>query len=41
MGIMMLAAAKGSTIRIKARGHDAPEAIATLEKLVRSKFGEK
>ncbi|MBL7084516.1 MAG: HPr family phosphocarrier protein [Candidatus Omnitrophica bacterium] len=34
MGIMMLAAAKGSKIHIIAKGEDAQEAIDELEKLV-------
>ena len=40
MGIMMLAAAKGSAIKIKARGRDADEAMAALQQLILSKFGE-
>ncbi len=40
MGIMMLAAAKGSTIKVKAKGQDADDAIDALQKLVHSKFGE-
>jgi len=34
MGIMMLAAGKGSTIYIKAEGEDAEEAITQLEGLL-------
>jgi phosphocarrier protein len=34
MGIMMLAAARGSKIHIEARGDDAREAIEELERLV-------
>jgi len=41
MGILMLAAAKGSQIRITAAGDDAPEALTELGGLVESKFGEK
>lgn len=41
MGIMMLAAARGNTIKIKARGPDAPEAVTALENLILGKFGEK
>jgi phosphocarrier protein len=41
MGIMMLAAAKGSTVLLVARGDDEKEAVAGLEKLFRDKFGEK
>lgn len=40
MGIMMLAAAKGTTIKVKAKGQDADDAIDALQKLVQSKFGE-
>ncbi|MBL7170927.1 MAG: HPr family phosphocarrier protein [Candidatus Omnitrophica bacterium] len=40
MGIMMLAAAKGSAIKIKARGKDADEAMGALQQLILSKFGE-
>lgn len=36
MGILMLAAGKGSQIYIKADGHDAEEAIKELEKIVLS-----
>lgn len=40
MGIMMLAAGKGSKIRVTAEGPDAQEAIIEIEKLIQSKFGE-
>lgn len=40
MGVMMLAAARGSRIRITAEGKDAREALDVLEELVRSRFGE-
>ena len=40
MGIMMLAAGKGATIKIIAEGSDAEEAIRQFEELVRGKFGE-
>lgn len=36
MGIMMLAAARGSKIHIEARGNDALEALEELERLVMS-----
>ncbi len=39
MGIMMLAAQQGSTLRITARGVDAQEAVDTLAQLAVSKFG--
>jgi len=40
MGILMLAASKGSQIRVEADGPDAQEAVEAVEELVRSKFGE-
>jgi phosphocarrier protein len=40
MGVMMLAAEAGSTIRIRASGEDAPDAVASLVDLVHSGFGE-
>lgn len=40
MGIMMLAAGKGSKIKITAEGPDASAAVAEIEKLIQSKFGE-
>jgi len=40
MGILMLAAAKGSKITLKAEGKDAAEAIQSLGKLIENKFGE-
>lgn len=40
MGIMMLAAGKGSKIIVTAEGPDAQEAIIEIEKLIQSKFGE-
>ncbi|MBA7659126.1 HPr-like protein Crh [subsurface metagenome] len=40
MGIMMLAAGKGTRIRIKVEGSDEEEAIRKLEELVLDKFGE-
>lgn len=40
MGIMMLAAGKGSKIKVTAEGPDAQGAIAEIEKLIQSKFGE-
>ena len=40
MGVMMLAAGKGSTILIEAEGEDEAEAIAALEALIKNKFGE-
>ena len=40
MGVMMLAAGQGSTVRIEADGPDADGAIAALVKLIADKFGE-
>jgi phosphocarrier protein len=40
MGILMLAATKGSKIAIRAEGDDASEVIVAIEELVTSKFGE-
>ncbi len=40
MGLMMLAAAKGSEIEIAARGPDADAALAALVALVAGGFGE-
>lgn len=40
MGIMMLAAAKGSTIRLKVTGSDEAAAMASLTELIKNGFGE-
>ncbi|HCU59081.1 MAG TPA: HPr family phosphocarrier protein [Alphaproteobacteria bacterium] len=40
MGLMMLAASKGSVIHIKAKGNEAQKAIDVLTVLINSKFGE-
>lgn len=40
MGVMMLAAGKGSTIVIETTGNDAQAALEALLKLVTDKFGE-
>ncbi|HEY3074498.1 MAG TPA: HPr family phosphocarrier protein [Burkholderiales bacterium] len=40
MGVMMLAAGKGSTIKIVAEGADADAALAALTKLIAERFGE-
>lgn len=40
MGLMMLAAAKGSTITVTARGPEAEAAIAAIEALCADRFGE-
>lgn len=41
MGIMMLAAAKGTNILVRVEGGDEESALAGLEKLFKDKFGEK
>lgn len=40
MGLMMLAAARGSSIHVKATGREAEQALAALTELVSDKFGE-
>ena len=40
MGILMLAASKGTKITIKAEGKDSVQALQTLGKLIENKFGE-
>jgi phosphocarrier protein HPr len=40
MGVMMLAAAKGSTVTIEANGADEAAAIAALVALINDYFGE-
>jgi phosphocarrier protein HPr len=40
MGILMLAASKGSKITLKVNGKDSAQAIQVLGKLIESKFGE-
>ena len=40
MGVMMLAAGIGSTVKIEADGKDADKALAALLQLIRDKFGE-
>ncbi len=40
MGLMMLAAGRGETIKIIADGTDAEAAVADLEELVTSGFGD-
>jgi len=40
MGVMMLAAGKGSTVKIEADGSDADAALAALTKLITDRFGE-
>ncbi len=40
MGVMMLAAGKGSSVLIEAEGKDADTAIKVLQELIANKFGE-
>ena len=40
MGVMMLAAGKGSKVMIEAEGADADKALATLTALIGDRFGE-
>ncbi len=40
MGVMMLAASKGTELTIRTNGNDEQEAVDNLVKLVAEKFGE-
>jgi phosphocarrier protein HPr len=40
MGVMMLAAEKGATVKLRADGPDAEEAVEALAQLIAAKFGE-
>ena len=40
MGLMMLAASPGCSIRVTASGPEAEEAIAAIEQLIATRFGE-
>lgn len=40
MGLMMLAASKGTTIKVSASGAEADKAITALTDLINNKFGE-
>ncbi len=40
MGVMMLAAGKGSKVLVEAEGSDAEQALAALRQLVADRFGE-
>ncbi|MBI2088232.1 MAG: HPr family phosphocarrier protein [Deltaproteobacteria bacterium] len=40
MGVLTLAATKGSKIQVEAKGKDAEEALRAIEKLVEKKFYE-
>ena len=41
MGIMMMAASKGTTVQVQADGGDEERALNGMEKLFKDKFGEK
>jgi phosphocarrier protein len=41
MGLMTLAAAKGTELEVTADGDDAKEAVAAVRQLLQRKFGEK
>ena len=40
MGVMMLAAGQGTSVRLEAEGGDAEQAIAALTRLIAERFGE-
>ena len=40
MGILMLAASRGTRITLKVEGKDAAEALQTLGQLIENRFGE-
>ena len=40
MGLLMLVASKGTTIKVISNGKDSKELIAALDNLIKSKFGE-
>ena len=40
MGLLMLAASKGTSIKVTLNGNDAEELVLALEELINSKFGE-
>lgn len=40
MGVMMLAAGKGATLRLEAEGADEKECFNALTELINNKFGE-
>jgi len=40
MGVLMLVAAQGTIIKVRARGDDAEEAMNALAELINGKFGE-
>jgi phosphocarrier protein len=40
MGVMMLAASKGTSIKVQADGDDAESAVLSIEALINNYFGE-
>ena len=40
MGLLMLVASKGTTIKVMSNGKDSEELISALDNLIKSKFGE-
>jgi phosphocarrier protein len=40
MGLMMLAAGKGATLKLIAEGHDASKMLSELQELIENRFGE-
>ena len=40
MGVLMLVAAKGSTITVRSHGEDAEAMMSAIGNLIRNKFGE-
>ena len=40
MGLLMLAASKGTSIKVTSNGKDSEEMISALDDLIKSKFGE-
>jgi phosphocarrier protein len=40
MGVMMLAASKGTALALEVQGEDEIEAVAALTKLIEERFGE-
>ena len=40
MGLLMLAASKGTTIKVTSTGNDSEELTLALDNLIKSKFGE-
>ena len=40
MGLLMLVASKGTTIKVISNGKDSEELISALDNLIKSKFGE-